>query len=69
MKITKFDVSEQQIGQRVRKTAGDNSSFQDKALRSFDVEEIVAAPEVLVTELEAVRAFQPVQVLNQVPRL
>src|SRR5580698_314603 len=62
-------VAEKQIGQRIRKTAGDNSGFQDQALRSFDIEKIVAPSEVLVTELEAVRAFQPVQVLDQVPPL
>ena len=34
-----------------------NPSFDQKALGSFDVEEIVSAPEILITKLETVIAF------------
>src|SRR5580700_10266693 len=67
----KYDirVSQQQIGKADIEATGDNSVLDHQTLRGFYVEEIVGPPEVLITELETMTAFQPVQVLNEVPRL
>ena len=62
-------VSQQQIGQADIETAGDRSVLDQKALGSFDIQEIVGPPQILIPEFETMIAFQPVQVLNQVPGL
>src|SRR5438046_3544706 len=62
-------VAEQEVRDSERPARRVHSVDLQFTLRSADVHEVVAAPQVLIPKLEAVAALQPAQVVDQVPRL
>src|SRR5207248_2941801 len=62
-------VSEQEIRQAESSARGVDSVGLQLTLRGAQIQEVIATLQILVSKFEAVAAFQPAEVLNNVPRL